>query len=263
LGLGLGHELTLMLRSDLFIGSSSGFAAMANFSAIPYFVTRMTRESCKAYGIEYGSERLPFATERQILVYEPETRELLMRLLERGLKSTSPRGGSPVPGVDLAVDVRSWEWERSRLLHRNATTYRFSDDANFADKETAFLLWPRVREARRAWRRGFGDRAAAIIERIETSFPRMCDRFPEFLRLRVELAAARNDTPALARCRASLAQLAVERQGPAGWIRSFRRVLARGYPLATRLKYYWGRKHRIPQKLAIFARHLASRLSSR
>ena len=32
LGLGLGHELTLMLRCDLFIGTSSGFAAMANFS---------------------------------------------------------------------------------------------------------------------------------------------------------------------------------------------------------------------------------------
>ncbi len=84
LGLGLGHELTLMLRSDLFIGTSSGFAAMANFSEVPYFITRMTHNSCNAYCIPYGTERLPFATERQILVYEPETQEMLMRLLERG-----------------------------------------------------------------------------------------------------------------------------------------------------------------------------------
>lgn len=85
LGLGLGHELTLMLHSDLFIGTASGFAAMANFSEIPYFVTKVARESCKAYRIEYEAERLPFATERQYLVYEPETRDSLMRLLEQGL----------------------------------------------------------------------------------------------------------------------------------------------------------------------------------
>jgi len=86
LGLGLGHELTLMLRSDLFIGTSSGFAAMANFSEIPYFITRMNRNSCIAYGIESGAERLPFAKERQVLIYETETSEVLMGLLERGLE---------------------------------------------------------------------------------------------------------------------------------------------------------------------------------
>jgi len=91
LGLGLGHELTLILRSDLFIGTSSGFAAMANFSEIPYFITRMNRNSCMAYGIASGSDRLPFAKERQILVYEPETSDMLMRLLERGLDSVPAR----------------------------------------------------------------------------------------------------------------------------------------------------------------------------
>ncbi|TAN73557.1 MAG: hypothetical protein EPN14_09705, partial [Gallionella sp.] len=34
-GMGLGHELTLMLNGDLFIGTSSGFAALANFSLLP------------------------------------------------------------------------------------------------------------------------------------------------------------------------------------------------------------------------------------
>src|SRR5260221_6362579 len=56
-GLGLGHELTLTVHSDLFIGTSSGFAAMANFSTVPYFVTHMTAASCKAYEIEHGAQR--------------------------------------------------------------------------------------------------------------------------------------------------------------------------------------------------------------
>ena len=83
LGLGLGHELSLMLRSDLFIGTSSGFAAMAYFSQTPYFITRMTENACKAYDVEFRAERMPFATERQLLVYEGETPELLSRLLNR------------------------------------------------------------------------------------------------------------------------------------------------------------------------------------
>jgi hypothetical protein len=91
LGLGLGHELSLILRSDLFIGTSSGFAAMANFSNVPYFVTKMNSQSCIAYGISPGSDRLPFSTKRQILVYEPETRELLTDLLFRGLRDAQPR----------------------------------------------------------------------------------------------------------------------------------------------------------------------------
>ena len=176
LGLGLGHELTLMLRSDLFIGTSSGFATMANFSGVPYFITKMTRHSCNAYRIEYGAERLPFATKRQILVYEPETRELLMRLLERGLEGTPPRVGVSGPTVDPAIDVRSWEWERSLWLHPGATTSRFFTDDIYSDKETAFLVWPRVKEARAAWRKGLKDRAWATLNRIEAGFPRMCKK---------------------------------------------------------------------------------------
>ena len=64
-GMGLGHELTLMLRSNLFIGSSSGFAAYANFTAIPYFITRMNPGSCQAYAIPDGSNYLPFAKKNQ------------------------------------------------------------------------------------------------------------------------------------------------------------------------------------------------------
>lgn len=106
LGLGLGHELSLMLRSDLFIGTSSGFAAMANFSSLPYFVTNITATACKALGIELHAERLPFATERQVLVYEQETPELLSQLLEKGLREGLPRSMRIEPGPRLLAGNR-------------------------------------------------------------------------------------------------------------------------------------------------------------
>jgi hypothetical protein len=106
LGLGLGHELSLMLRSDLFIGTSSGFAAMAYFSQTPYFITRMTENACKAYAIEFNAKRMPFATERQHLVYERETLELLLQLLEKGLPEGSPRSTRIEPGAQLFAGNR-------------------------------------------------------------------------------------------------------------------------------------------------------------
>lgn len=259
-GLGLGHELTLMRRSDLFIGASSGFAAMAYFSEVPYFITRMTREACKAYTLEFGTERFPFGSERQVLVYEPETKELLMRLLERGLANVPPRGGVSGPAVDPVIDIRSWEWERSRWLQRGATTYRFFNDAAFTDKETAFLMWPRLKQARADWRRGSWDSAWTVLDRIEASFPRMCEKFPEFLRLRMTLAAARNDARVVECCKANLTRIAAQRKrGLAGWLKESTRCLARGYPAAMRMKYLWSRKHRIPRKLADLIRNLALR----
>lgn len=264
-GLGLGHELTLMLRSDLFIGASSGFAAMAYFSEIPYAVTRMTQGACNAYAIEFGAKRFPFGAERQVLVYEPETRELLLRLLESGLASAPPRGGARGPTLDPAIDVRGWEWERSRWLYAGATTSRFFSDATFTDKETAFLVWPQLKAALEAWRRGLGDRAWVILERIENNFPRMCARFPEFLRLRMALAAARRETRIVDRCEAQLALVNLE-WGRSDVVRSVTRYLARGYPAALRLKAtgkllgdYWKRKHRIPRKMFAIAKRLATR----
>ncbi|MBI3044297.1 MAG: hypothetical protein HYY78_15860 [Betaproteobacteria bacterium] len=257
-GLGLGHELTLMLRGDLFIGASSGFAAMAYFSEVPYFITRMTQAACKAYTIDFGAKRFPFGSERQILVYEPETKELLMRLLEQGLEAIPGRGGGSGPTLDPTIDVRSWEWERSQWLSPGATSYRFFDDAVFADKETAFLIWPLIREAQDHWRAGESGRSLATLERIEANFPRMCERFPEFLRLRMALASSRKDLRTVERCKANLMQISDRDRGYAGLVRSVKRYLARGFPAATRLKYFWNRKHRIPQKLVSLLRRPAS-----
>ena len=257
LGLGLGHELTLLLKSDLFIGTSSGFSAMACFSRLPYFMTNIDSGTCRAYCIEYGAERVPFASDRQRLIYEPETRELLMNLLERGLEGTPARGGPPAPAMDPTIDVRSWEWERSRWLNPNATTSRFFTDNDYTDKETAFLVWPKIREARAAWRKGQADRAWEILDRAETSFPRMCAKFPEFLELRAALAAERDDTETLRRCQANLERPSLQGKGRARLTRLLGRYLTAGMPVAAKFRRVWNRKHRIPRKLADALKRLA------
>ena len=262
LGLGLGHELSLLLRSDLFMGTSSGFAALANFSEVPYFITKMNPVACRAFAIAPGSERLPFARERQILVYEPETRDLLMRLLERGLQGVPPRSGISGPSSEEAIDARSWEWEQSQWLQPGATTNRFFTDDCYSDKETAFLVWPKIKEAIAAWRKGMNDRAWTVLHRVETSFPRMCEKFPEFLRLRAKLAAERNEREILTSCMANLKKLTAQGKGFAGIPTVLMRRWHWSYPLrmrvSKRLIYIWERKHRIPGKLASILMNLAA-----
>lgn len=248
LGLGLGHELTLMLASDLFIGTSSGFAALANFSTLPYFITRMTPASCRAYCIEQGAPRLPFATPKQILVYEPETKALLMRLLEQGIDGVPPRcSGTP---LDSTVDVKSWEWERAQWLAQDSTTYRLRTDDVFCDKETAFILWPHVRSAQAARKAGRSELANAIITRIEMLFPRTAHRFPEWLRTAFVLARDKGDHQRAQEFSARSAELAAEQRVWDGLSGAILRKWRHSYPIRMRLKDAWERKHRIPRKLA-------------
>ncbi|HKQ26520.1 MAG TPA: hypothetical protein VJT81_18895 [Burkholderiales bacterium] len=262
LGLGLGHELSLLLRSDLFIGTSSGFAALANFSEVPYFITKMNPGACRAFAIAPGSERLPFASERQILVYEPETRDLLMRLLERGLHGVPPRRGTGNPPSEEAIDPRAWEWEQSRWLLPGATTNRFFTDDWYSDQETAFLVWPRIKEASIAWHRGLKDLSWTVLHRVETNFPRMCERFPEFLRLRAKLAVERNEPEILTSCKANLKRLTVHGERFARIAIILVQRWRWSYPLRMRgrkrLLYVWERKHRIPRKLANLLMNLAA-----
>lgn len=187
LGLGLGHELTLMLRSDLFIGTSSGFAAMANFSALPYFITKMNAESCNAYRIEFGTDRLPFATDRQRLIYEAETTPMLMRLLTEGLAPVPRRAGTEASMPGGAVDVRAWERERARWLHPGATTSRFYVDDEYADRETAYLVLPKIQVAEEALSTGDRETSMKTAVRLGTCFPRLTARLPEFQALRTAL----------------------------------------------------------------------------
>lgn len=183
LGLGLGHELTLMLKADLFIGTSSGFAAMANFSKTPYFVTKMNPESCTAYAIPNGATRLPFATHDQTLVYEPETVALLTRLLDRGLAGAPRRLIQAARERKVGIDVGGFAAERANWLKEASSTSRYFIDNAHADQETAFLLVPQVEAADRLAKAGKLEEAKAAIERIIKSFPRLARGFPELIRV--------------------------------------------------------------------------------
>lgn len=86
---GLAHELAWVEESDFFMGSSSGFAAMANFSQTPYIITKITKSATGPYCIPFGSPKLPFAEGFQKLIYESESKELLVRLLISWLHHSS------------------------------------------------------------------------------------------------------------------------------------------------------------------------------
>jgi len=174
LGLGLGHELTLLRQADLFIGTSSGFAAMANFCAVPYFITKMTPESCTAYAIPQGAKGLPFAHPHQELIYETEDAVMLMKLLERGL-AAKPALAGKAPKRSTSLDPQDFETERQRYSTDSATTSRYFADDLAIDAEAAYLLWPKMRA-------GFVTLAdekpeeQGLAQRIAEHFPRLYAR---------------------------------------------------------------------------------------
>jgi len=91
-GLGLGHELTLLLEGTPFIGTSSGFSAAATFSDTPYVITNVEHRAARFFGISVGSERFPFATSRQWLSWETETDALITDLFDQLWRSIDGEG---------------------------------------------------------------------------------------------------------------------------------------------------------------------------
>jgi hypothetical protein len=82
MGLGLAHELALLHRADLFMGSSSGFAAMATFCDKPYVITNIQHAFAPYADVPVGGRRYPFGGDNQILSWERETRDLLFDFFE-------------------------------------------------------------------------------------------------------------------------------------------------------------------------------------
>jgi hypothetical protein len=80
MGLGLAHELTLLHNSKLFMGTSSGFSAMATFSKVPYIITNVEHRIAGFFGLSVGASRHPFALDNQILNWEKETTDRLLSL---------------------------------------------------------------------------------------------------------------------------------------------------------------------------------------
>jgi|GEM_PF-3191566 len=190
LGMGLGHELTLMLKSHFFMGSSSGFAAYANFTPLPYFVTRMNEAACEAYDIPYPAEHLPFAHENQKLIYEEETTELLMRLLVEGLSNLNINLGTSVKTEEPSseLDVAAWIRDNSKRRHTASTTCRFYQDEKYRLEETLYLLLPYLENAHQAYAEQDFEKAQYLVKMLKTNFPELCKRIPQFLILEAELA---------------------------------------------------------------------------
>jgi hypothetical protein len=78
MGLGLGHELALLHGADLFMGSSSGFAAMATFSNKPYLITNIQHLFSFYIDVPVGARHYPFSNENQILYWDVENQDVLL-----------------------------------------------------------------------------------------------------------------------------------------------------------------------------------------
>ena len=100
-GLTLAHELALMKIADLFMGTSSGFATFATFTALPYAILNVQKEFAPYAGIKPDDRHYPFARPNQILTWHRETAEELAALFEEIVAKFSDRGA---PSVSTLTD---------------------------------------------------------------------------------------------------------------------------------------------------------------
>ena len=70
-------DLRNMFNSSIFLGSSSGFAAVANFSELPYLITKVNETAKKNYNIPRSKNKLPFATANQVLKENEDPLEII------------------------------------------------------------------------------------------------------------------------------------------------------------------------------------------
>ncbi len=80
-GLNLAHELAILCSSDMFIGTSSGFATMATFTDIPYLICNIEHFFAEFAGVEVGASNFPFAHQNQTLLWEREEPSLMQAYL--------------------------------------------------------------------------------------------------------------------------------------------------------------------------------------
>ncbi len=82
LGFGLGEELSILLKANLFMGTSSGFAAAATFSDTPYVITNYEVAVAPRVELNIG-DNYPFANKHQTISWELESHDLLVRLFDQ------------------------------------------------------------------------------------------------------------------------------------------------------------------------------------
>jgi hypothetical protein len=163
LGMNLGHEITALLNSDLFMGSLSGFAPAAQFTDIPYDVFNCTPKACEFFGIPYGADRLPNSVARQKIHYGEETTELLLETLKQDLETAPEKAGS----------IRNME------ANRTATTNRFFIGNDQSDLELSDIFSSRLRAIALAIERGDYSHAEADLKKLGEAFPGFSGRWPQ------------------------------------------------------------------------------------
>lgn len=72
-GMGLGHEIAMVLTSKMFMGTNSGFANVATFGGVPHVITSIEPAHARHAEIEIGATKHPFNDDRQRLYWGEET----------------------------------------------------------------------------------------------------------------------------------------------------------------------------------------------
>lgn len=89
-GYGLAHELALLATADMFMGTSSGFATMATFGDVPYFITGVEPVFSQYAEIPVGAKAYPFAAPHQYLHWAREDATMMLEYLARVHAERSP-----------------------------------------------------------------------------------------------------------------------------------------------------------------------------
>jgi hypothetical protein len=163
LGYNLGHELAFFRVADSFMGSSSGFAAMANFTDIPYVITKMNDKACSNYGIKTGVSRLPFAGENQTLNYEEESLLMLQAQLRKLYHPSKGKSSKIVNDTFRDIETAAYYRISCQWL-RDMTSYS----------------WDKVQEARKLCEGGNPEGALSILNKIVQEDRFVMDNTPVF-----------------------------------------------------------------------------------
>ena len=93
-GLGLADELELLHHADMFMGSSSGFSAVATFSDVPYVIVNVEHDFSRYCEVSIGEPRYPFALDNQTIYWEQETATDLADYFDRAYRKLQKPAGS-------------------------------------------------------------------------------------------------------------------------------------------------------------------------
>jgi hypothetical protein len=177
LGFNLAHELALVQEADLFMGTSSGFAAMANFTQVPYAIFRMTEGAYQNYEVEPGSRHLPFANNDQELYNGDETFDLLFGVLVKHIKQSRSSGKllGTGPKAILSSQINPDESPYPKA-HESVSTYRYVIDAATEAREIGAFVYRSIVKASRFINENRIEEAFNVLKLTRTEFGETVER---------------------------------------------------------------------------------------